>query len=216
MQGDMRQGRFITLEGIEGSGKSTLARELVTALRARGLTVHATREPGGTPLAESIRAVVLARDSEPMPPAAELLLMFAARAVHVENLIRPALARGEWVVCDRFTDASLAYQGAGRGLALSQIRALSEVAHPGLSPHLTLLLDLSPAAGLARARGRGDGGDRFEDETLGFFERVRRGYLTLAAAEPQRFRLIDAAQAPAAVLGCALAALAAWLPESAT
>ncbi len=203
-----QRGRFITLEGIEGSGKSTLARELAGRLRAQGLTVQATREPGGTPLAESIRGLVLARGEEPMPPSAELLLMFAARAVHVENLIRPALARGEWVLCDRFTDASLAYQGGGRGIDVTQIRALSEVAHPGLTPDLTLLLDLEPAVGLHRARGRGDGGDRFEDEALAFFDRVRRGYLQLAQAEPTRFQVLDGQLPAAGVLELAWAALA--------
>jgi len=208
------RGRFITLEGIEGSGKSTLARALGDWLRSEGLTVHATREPGGTPLAESIRQLVLARAAEPMPPTAELLLMFAARAVHVENLIRPALARGEWVLCDRFTDASLAYQGAGRGIDPAQIRALSTVAHPGLAPDLTLLLDLAPAEGLTRARGRGDGGDRFEDETLAFFERVRAGYRDQARAEPGRFVVLDAALPAATVLDRARAALAGLLPRN--
>ena len=202
------RGRFITLEGIEGSGKSTLARELTARLRAQGLTVQATREPGGTPLAESIRGLVLARGEEPMPPSAELLLMFAARAVHVENLIRPALARGEWVLCDRFTDASLAYQGSGRGIDVAQIRAVSHVAHPGLAPDLTLLLDLEPAVGLHRARGRGDGGDRFEDEALAFFDRVRRGYLQLAQSEPTRFQVLDGQLPAAGVLERAWAALA--------
>ncbi len=210
-----QRGRFITLEGIEGSGKSTLARELAGRLRAQGLTVQATREPGGTPLAESIRGLVLARGEEPMPPSAELLLMFAARAVHVENLIRPALARGEWVLCDRFTDASLAYQGGGRGIDVTQIRALSEVAHPGLTPDLTLLLDLEPAVGLHRARGRGDGGDRFEDEALAFFDRVRRGYLQLAQAEPTRFQVLDGQLPAAGVLELAWAALAPLRTESA-
>jgi dTMP kinase len=206
-----RRGRFITLEGIEGSGKSTLARALAPWLRAEGLIVHATREPGGTPLAESIRALVLSRGEEPVPPAAELLLMFAARAVHVENLIRPALARGEWVLCDRFTDASLAYQGGGRGLDAAQIRSLSAVAHPGLAPDLTLLLDLTPAQGLARARGRGEGGDRFEDEALAFFERVRRRYLDLARAEPGRFAVLDASVSPDLVQQQAAEALRALL-----
>lgn len=202
------RGRFITLEGVEGSGKSTLASALATALRARGLTVHQTREPGGTPLAETLRGIVLARGAEPLPPAAELLLMFAARAVHVANLIQPALARGDWVICDRFTDASLAYQGAGRGMDLAQIRALAAIAHPGLAPDLTLLLDLPAATGLLRARGRGDGGDRFEDEALAFFERVRAGYLALAAAEPRRYRILDATHPAADVLVAAAHVLA--------
>jgi len=151
------RGRFITLEGVEGSGKSTLARRLAVALREQGQTVQLTREPGGTPLAESIRGVVLARGAEPMPPSAEMLLMFAARAVHVANFVRPALARGEWVLCDRFTDATMAYQGYGRGMDLAQIRQLAHIAHPGLTPDLTLVRDVSPAAGLERARGRADG-----------------------------------------------------------
>jgi len=201
------RGRFITLEGVEGSGKSTLARSLAEALRARGILLHLTREPGGTPLAESIRAVVLARGAEAMPPAAEMLLMFAARAVHVANLIRPALARGEWVLCDRFTDATVAYQGFGRGMDRDAIRQLSAIAHPGLAPDLTLLLDVPPAEGLRRARGRDDGGDRFEDEAVSFFERVRQGYLQLAAEEPARFRRLDATQSPASVLSAALAVL---------
>jgi dTMP kinase len=201
------RGRFITLEGVEGSGKSTLARALADWLRAQGHVVHLTREPGGTPLAERIRCVVLDRGTEPMPAAAELLLMFAARAAHVENLIRPALARGDWVLCDRFTDATVAYQGSGRGVDREQIRQLSAMAHPGLTPDLTLLLDLPPTEGLRRARGRGDGGDRFEDEAIAFFERVRRGYLALAAEEPGRFHLIDATRAPEAVLARACEAL---------
>jgi len=188
------QGRFITLEGIEGSGKSSLARWLAEQLSQRGLTLRLTREPGGTPLAERVREVVLARGEEPVPAAAELLLMFAARSIHVDNLIRPALARGEWLICDRFTDASRAYQGSGRGMAAHTIEALATVAHPGLQPDLTLLLDVEPALGLQRARGRGEGGDRFEDETLAFFARVRQGYLDLATREPQRWRVIDASQ----------------------
>jgi len=188
------QGRFITLEGIEGSGKSSLARWLAEQLSQWGLTLRLTREPGGTPLAERVREVVLARGEEPVPAAAELLLMFAARSIHVDNLIRPALARGEWLICDRFTDASRAYQGSGRGMAAHTIEALATVAHPGLQPDLTLLLDVEPALGLQRARGRGEGGDRFEDETLAFFARVRQGYLDLATREPRRWRVIDASQ----------------------
>ena len=199
------RGRFVTLEGIEGSGKSTLAAALADWLRGQGLVVHATREPGGTPLAESIRKLVLARGPEAMPASAELLLMFAARAVHVENLIRPALAR--------FTDASLAYQGAGRGMDPRRIRALSAVAHPDVTPDLTLLLDLSPDEGLTRARGRGDGGDRFEDEALAFFDRVRRGYLDLAQQEPARICVVDAMQPAEGVLGSARKALAGLLAQ---
>jgi dTMP kinase len=192
----MMRGRFITLEGIEGSGKSTLARTLVARLREQGRTVHATREPGGTPLAEEVRSLVLGRRDEPMPPAAEVLLMFASRAIHVANLIEPALARGDWVICDRFTDATLAYQGGGRGMPLAQLRGLVPLVHPGLQPDLTLLLDLEPAIGLHRARGRGEGGDRFEDESLAFFDRIRRCYLQLAAEDPGRWRILDGARHP--------------------
>jgi len=188
------RGWFITLEGIEGSGKSSLARWLAEQLAQRGQSLRLTREPGGTPLAERVRQIVLARGEEQVPPAAELLLMFAARSIHVDNLIRPALARGEWIVCDRFTDASRAYQGSGRGVPAHTIEALAEVAHAGLQPDLTLLLDVDPALGLQRARGRGEGGDRFEDETLAFFARVRQGYLDLAARDPQRWHVIDASQ----------------------
>lgn len=208
----MSRGRFITVEGIEGAGKSTLITGLGEVLRARGITVCATREPGGTPLAEDIRGLVLARRAEGMPPAAELLLMFAARAAHVAQRIEPALARGEWVLCDRFTDASRAYQGAGRGLSAADIEALARVAHPGLVPDLTLLLDIAPDAGLARARQRGAGGDRFEDEQLAFFTRVREGYLALARAEPLRWRVLDATLPPAALLRRAME----MLPELAT
>jgi dTMP kinase len=205
----MTPGRFITFEGIEGAGKSTLQRAVADALGAQGRTVCATREPGGTPLAEEIRKLALARRSDGMPPATELLLMFAARAAHVTQLLEPALARGEWVLCDRFTDASRAYQGGGRGLDEAAIDALSRIAHPGLSPHLTFLLDLSPDAGLARARNRQDDGDRFEDEALAFFSRVRARYLQLAQREPQRFRVLDATLSPAQLLALAMKELAA-------
>jgi dTMP kinase len=201
------RGRFITLEGIEGAGKSSLQQALAQALSARGRTVSTTREPGGTPLAEEIRTVALARREGGMPPATELLLMFAARAAHVAQKIEPALARGEWVLCDRFTDASRAYQGGGRGLDNAVIEQLAGIAHPGLEPDLTLLLDITPEQGLARARQRGEGGDRFEDERLAFFTRVRRRYLDLAAAEPQRIRVLDAAATPGQVLQQALLAL---------
>jgi dTMP kinase len=187
-------GRFITLEGIEGAGKSTAAKFIGTRLRAAGIPVLATREPGGTPLAERIRQIVLERGTETVTPMTETLLMFAARALHVTHVIRPALTRGEWVVCDRFTDATCAYQGGGRGVDGELIAQLAHAVHGDLKPALTLLLDLPVATGLARARARaGAATDRFEAETVAFFERVRAGYVSIAHAEPKRVRLIDAA-----------------------
>ncbi len=200
----MNRGRFITLEGIEGAGKSSLQRALAETLTARGHVVCATREPGGTPLAEEIRGLALARREGGMPPSTELLLMFAARAAHVAGRIEPALARGEWVLCDRFTDATRAYQGAGRGIDGASIEQLAQIAHPGLAPDLTLLLDLPPEEGLLRARQRNGGGDRFEDEQVAFFTRVRAGYLALAVREPGRVRILDAREPPAALLAAAL------------
>ncbi|HEY4771691.1 MAG TPA: dTMP kinase [Steroidobacteraceae bacterium] len=190
------RGRFISLEGIEGAGKSTVARFVVEWLGARGHKVNLTREPGGTPLAERVRAIVLERGGEILSAATETLLMFAARGIHVENFIRPALARGEWVLCDRFTDATRAYQGAGRGVERAWIEALAQAVHPQLHPDCTLLLDLPVAMGLARSKRRsGDApADRFEAEPAQFFERVRAAYLQLAHEEPQRVRVIDAAQ----------------------
>jgi dTMP kinase len=205
----MTRGRFITFEGIEGAGKSSLQRALAAALSTQGKVVCATREPGGTPLAEEIRTLALARRAEGMPATTELLLMFAARAAHVSQRLEPALARGEWVLCDRFTDASRAYQGGGRGLDESTIDALAAIAHPHLQPDLTFLLDLPPEIGLARARGRQENGDRFEDEALTFFAQVRACYLQLAQREPQRFCVLDATQSQAALQASALARLAA-------
>jgi len=191
----MSRGRFITLEGIEGAGKSTVAQLLGAWLAKRGVPARLTREPGGTPLAERVRQIVLGHGAEPLSPVTETLLMFAARALHVQGVILPALARGEWVVCDRFTDATRAYQGSGRGVDTALIETLAKSVHPRLTPDCTLLLDLPVAAGMARTRGRsGAGADRFESETLDFFERVRNGYLVLARAEPQRFRILDATQ----------------------
>jgi dTMP kinase len=187
-------GKFITLEGIEGAGKSTLAQFASAWLGRHGIAVRLTREPGGTPLAERVRQIVLERGAEPVSPLTETLLMFAARALHVQNVIRPALARGEWVVCDRFTDATRAYQGSGRGVEAALIDALALAVHGDLRPDCTLLLDLPVRAGLTRARNRpGATADRFEAETVGFFEKVRAGYLALARREPQRFRIVDAA-----------------------
>ena len=207
-------GRFISLEGIEGAGKSTLASALEAALRARGLPVRRTREPGGTPLAERLRAVLLEPAVEPLGVHAETLLMFAARAIHVQNLIRPALERGEWVICDRFTDATRAYQGGGRGVSAALIEQLAAAVHAELWPHRTLLLELPVALGSERARARHGQPDRIEQEAAAFFERVRQTYRRIADAEPQRVRVLDATAAPAQVLEQALAALADLLPGS--
>jgi dTMP kinase len=205
-------GAFISLEGIEGAGKSTVARALETALRARGLRVLLTREPGGTPLAEQVRALVLDRSAEQISPLTETLLMCAARAIHLENLVRPALARGDWVICDRFSDATRAYQGAGRGVDAGLIERLLAAMHSDLWPRRTLLLDLPVAEGLARAQARHGTQDRFETENRPFFERVRARYLELARAEPHRIRVIDASAAAATVAQRALEALTDLLP----
>lgn len=185
------RGRFITVEGSEGAGKSTHVASLVAHLEAHGLDVVSTREPGGTPLAEDIRALLLARREEPLDGLAELLLMFAGRAQHLAQVIRPALAAGRWVVCDRFTDASFAYQGAGRAMGKDKVATLATLVHGDLAPDLTLYLDLPREVGLARARSRGEL-DRFEVESDPFFDRVRQAYLDLAAAEPKRIHTVDA------------------------
>jgi dTMP kinase len=196
----MTAGCFITLEGIEGAGKSTVAKIVCEWLEARSITVCPTREPGGTPLAECVREIVLKRGKEKLSPVTETLLMFSARGIHVENLIRPALSRGEWVVCDRFTDATRTYQGSGRGLDPLWIESLATAVHGDLQPDCTLLLDLPPATGLARARQRsGSATDRFEAEAEEFFAKVRAGYLELARREPSRIHVINAAVELAAV-----------------
>ncbi|MFP1684324.1 dTMP kinase [Alloalcanivorax sp. C16-1] len=184
-------GRFITLEGGEGAGKSSNLAWLAERLREAGVPVTVTREPGGTDLAERIRAVLLDPGTETMADGTELLLVFAARAQHLEALIRPALARGDWVLCDRFMDATWAYQGAGRGFDPAAIAALESLVLRGLTPDRTLLFDVPVAQGMARA-GKRSSPDRIERETLAFFERVRQCYLERAAAEPERFRLVDA------------------------
>lgn len=190
------RGRFITFEGGEGAGKSTQIARVAAWLRERGREVIVTREPGGTPRAERLREILLERSAEPMPQSCELLLMFAARATHLENLVRPAVQRGAWVLCDRFTDATYAYQGGGRGLPVAQIDALAAIVHPDLQPDLTVLLDLPVDAGIARAthRNGATGPDRFETEQREFFERVRATYLERARREPGRFRVIDASE----------------------
>lgn len=199
--------RFISLEGGEGAGKSTVLAALRHALEAAGETVTCTREPGGTPLAEQIRGLLLDTHHEPPAPETELLLMFAARAQHVRETILPALRRGDWVISDRFTDASYAYQGAARGGDIAFIQHL-ERRVVGIQPALTLLLDVPVAIGLQRARGRG-AVDRIEAEREDFFERVREGYLARAAADPARFRVVDARQPVEAVAEAAVAHLRA-------
>jgi dTMP kinase len=191
-------GLLVSLEGGEGAGKSTVLAAIRDALAASGREVVCTREPGGTPAGEAIRAVLL-DPGRTLGAEAELLLMFASRAQLVRELVEPALARGAAVVCDRFTDASFAYQGGGRGIDAGRIADLERWA-AGRKPDLTFLLDLGVDAGLARARGRGGEPDRIERESTAFFERVRATYLARAAAEPQRFRVVDAAQPVEAVV----------------
>jgi dTMP kinase len=187
------RGRFITLEGPEGSGKTTAARHLAAWLRERGRTVVLTHEPGGTPLGDEIRRIVLHMRgmSDDLDPRADALLYAAGRAQHVERVIRPALERGDWVVCARYLDSSLAYQGAGYGNDMADLRRLQAFATGGLLPDLTLLLDVPVEVGLERTRRRAEW-NRFEDtEELAFFEQVRAAYLRLAAEGPERFRVID-------------------------
>lgn len=186
-------GRLITLEGGEGAGKSTVLAALRAQLEARGIDVLVTREPGGTPAGEAIRGVLLDPQLRGMCAETELLLMFASRAQLVRDVVQPALAAGRWVLSDRFTDASFAYQGGGRGQPLARIADLERWAASGVIPDLTVLLDLPVADGLRRASGRG-AADRIEMENAEFFERVRAAYRSRAAAEPQRFRIIDAGQ----------------------
>lgn len=189
-------GRFLTIEGIEGVGKSTQVARLAEALTRRGIPHVVTREPGGTPLAESIRDLVLNAREEALPPTAELLLMFAARSVHLFNYIEPHLQAGRWVICDRFTDATYAYQGGGRRLDPAPIRQLETLVQGARRPDLTVLLDVPVEQALRRARQRNAGApsDRFESERAEFFERVRDVYCERAAAEPERIAVVDASQ----------------------
>ena len=203
--------RLLTIEGGEGAGKSTVLAALRDALLADGFEVVATREPGGTPLAERIRGLLLDAGDEPVHADTELLLMFASRAQHVREVVLPALQRGAWVISDRFTDSSYAYQGAARGMDVGFIAELERHA-VGIEPGLTLLLDLGVAHARARTRGRdllgGASPDRIERERDDFFERVREGFLARAAAHPRRIRVLDASPDAATVAASALAALA--------
>jgi len=190
----MGEGVFITVEGIEGSGKSTQARLLADYLRSMGLSVTETREPGGTVIGETIRRVLLSPSSNEISAETELLLILACRADHVDRVIKPALERGEVVISDRYADATFAYQGFGRGVDLERIRGLNEAATRGLSPDITVLLDLDVDAGLARVAGRSVNGetDRFEREDLEFHNRVRQGYSDMASLEPDRIKIVPA------------------------
>jgi dTMP kinase len=195
------KGMFITFEGIEGSGKSTQIALLANYLTASGVRHVLTREPGGTLIGDQVRKILLDPENRSLDPKAELLLYAAGRAQHLRELIMPALAGGTNVLCDRFSDATLAYQGYGRGLDIEMIRSLDRMVTAGMRPDLTLLFDIAAASGIARARGRNtsrglEAEARFENEELAFHERVRQGYLMLAAQEPDRIRIVDASSTP--------------------
>lgn len=195
------KGVFVTFEGIEGSGKSTQIGLLADYLTASGRPVTLTREPGGTPIGDQVRKILLDPASKGLDPVAELLLYAASRAQHLREVILPALEKGRVVLCDRFSDATLAYQGHGRGLDIDMIRALDRIVTGGRRPDLTILLDIGAAAGLARARGRNSSRElehegRFENEETAFHHRVREGYLALAKEQPERFRVVDASRSP--------------------
>jgi dTMP kinase len=194
----MSRGKFITFEGGEGVGKTTNVAFVENYLQTRKISLVVTREPGGTPLAEKLRTLLLSKKSEVISEEAELLLMFAARAQHIKHVIEPALARGDWVICDRFTDATYAYQGGGRNMKISTIEGLENLVQGNLRPDLTLLLDAPVKIGMERAGKRG-AFDRFESETVQFFEDVRRAYLLQAELHPQRIKLIKANQSLADV-----------------
>lgn len=200
------RGRFITFEGIDGSGKSTQLTATSAALRALGIDVLETREPGGTALGESLRSLLIERS---MSPLTETLLMFASRVEHIDEVIVPALGTGHWVLCDRFTDATYAYQSGGRGIAADWIATLEAWVHPTLQPDLTVVIDLDPTqAAIRRAQARSP--DRFEAEDVAFFERVREVYLARARAQPSRFLVIDGALPAPEILERVIARVKPW------
>lgn len=188
---NIKAGKFITIEGTEGVGKSTNIAFIKAWFEAKNISLLHTREPGGTPFAEEIRELLLSQREEAVDAKSELLLMYAARAQHVSQKIKPALEQGQWVLCDRFSDASFAYQGAGRALGLDKLVALDQWVLEGFKPDLTILLDLPVEVGLSRAQERGPI-DRFEEEKVEFFEQVRNGYLQIAQQEPDRVKIVDA------------------------
>jgi len=203
----MSRGRFISFEGVDGAGKSTQVDALARTLAARARAALRTREPGGTPLGEALRSLALGQD---MAPMTETLLMFAARCEHVRQVIAPALAAGQWVLCDRFADASYAYQGAGRGVPIACLDTLSGWVQAGIAPDLTILVDLDPAEA-RRRRASARPADRFEQESLDFFERVRAAYRERAAQDPQRFLVVDGAAAAGVQSQAILERVAPWL-----
>ena len=212
MIGTMK-GKFITVEGTEGVGKTTNIQRIAEWLDERGIAYISTREPGGTALGEKIRDLLLDKDNTAMAASAELLLMFAARAQHLEEKIIPALAAGTWVLCDRFTDATYAYQGFGRGLNLEHIERLEALVQGDLHPDFTLILDIDPELGMSRVRARGEL-DRFESEALEFFDRVRAGYRERANDNPSRYCLVDASSPLAVVQEHIVEALNAFVGEA--
>lgn len=187
------RGQFITFDGIDGAGKTTQINRLAEQLRKAGKTVYITREPGGTALSEKIRELLLSTENR-MSPTTELLLMFAARAEHIEAVLRPKVENGEWVICSRFSDATMAYQGYARGVNLDKIKTIAEVVHGDFNPDLSLFLDLPAEVAAARRIERGEAVDRFEAEDIAFMKAVRQGYLSIAKAQPKRCKVIDATE----------------------
>jgi dTMP kinase len=207
------RGRFIVFEGGEGAGKSTQLKLLAAGLRELGLEVVTTREPGGSPGAEALRDLLVRGDAARWSPVSELLMMYAARSNHLETLIRPALARGAWVICDRFADSSRAYQGAGGGVAPDFIEAIDAYVVDGTQPDLVLVMDMPPQTGLARAEARGDEDNRFESKGMAFHMRLREGFLQRAAQWPDRYRLINADRPVAAIAADIRLTLSGVFPE---
>lgn len=203
----MMRGRFITLEGGEGAGKTTLAKALAAGLQARGQETLITREPGGTPNAEALRHLLVEGETGRWSPLAETLLLYAARADHVERLIKPSLASGTWVICDRFSDSTRAYQGAAGGLAAERIAQIDAACLDGFGPDLTFMVDLDPELGLERTRKRGEDATRFERQPGAFHQALRQAFLEIAHAEPDRCVILDGSQSPDAVFERAMMAI---------
>lgn len=202
-----KPGLFITLEGGEGAGKTTLAKALAAHLSAMGRTVRVTREPGGTDNAEALRALLVEGETDRWSPLAETLILYAARTDHIERLIKPALARGEIVICDRFTDSTKAYQGAAGGLDATRIQAIDDAVMDGFAPDLTLIVDLDPEIGLARTKARGEDVTRFEKQRMSFHKALRQAFLDYAKTDSQRYGIVDGSMSAEAVAETAMTAL---------